>query len=77
MLTNTQQQILDLAGQSFKYAGSLENEAMERFGLTPTRYWQEVNRLIQSPAAHQHSPALVRRLNQRLRPPQRLRTRLI
>lgn len=76
MLTDTQKSMLDLAGQTFKYAGSLENQARERFGLTPTRYWQEVNRLIQTPAAHQHAPALTNRLNQRRRPQTRLITRL-
>jgi len=77
MLTTTEQAMLTLAGQTFKHAGSLEEQAMQQFGLTPTRYWQEVNRLIQTPAAHQHDPALARRLNQRRRPPQRLHTRLI
>ncbi|KRE79961.1 DUF3263 domain-containing protein [Arthrobacter sp. Soil763] len=76
MLTTTEQAILQLTGQHFKYAGSLEEQAKERFGLSPTRYWQEVNRLIQTPAAHQHDPALANRLNQRRRPSQRLNTRL-
>lgn len=76
MLTDIQKDMLALAGQSFKYAGSLEDQARERFGLTPTRYWQEVNRLIRSPEAHAHSAALVRRLNQRLRPQPRLTHRL-
>ena len=76
MLTDTQKQMLDLAGQTFKYAGSLETEAQKQFGLTPTRYWQEINRLLNHPAAHQHNPALARRLTQRRRPQQRLNTRL-
>lgn len=76
MLTTTEKAMLHLAGQHFKHAGSLEQQALERFNLTPTRYWQEVNRLIQTPEAHQHDPALARRLNQRRRPPQRLNTRL-
>lgn len=77
MLTTTEQAILNLAAQTFKHAGSLEEQAKTQLGLSPTRYWQEVNRLIQTPAAHQHDPALVQRLNQRRRPPQRLHTRLI
>lgn len=77
MLTDTQKAMLDLAGQSFKYAGSLEDQAKQQFGLTPTRYWQEVNRLINTPDAHQHSPALARRLTQARQPRTRLRTRLI
>lgn len=77
MLTDTQKAMLDLAGQHFKYAGSLEDQAREQFGLTPTRYWQEINRIIDTQAAHQHNPALARRLTTRRRPRQRLKTRLI
>ncbi|MDQ1053187.1 hypothetical protein QE394_001115 [Arthrobacter sp. SORGH_AS 212] len=77
MLTDTEKSMLDLAGQSFKYAGSLEQEAQNRFGLTPTRYWQEVNRLLDQPATHEHHPALARRLTQRRQPRTRLATRLI
>lgn len=77
MLTDTQKAMLDLAGQTFKYAGSLEDQAKQQFGLTPTRYWQEVNRLIQTEPALAYRPALVQRLNDRRRPQQRLRTRII
>lgn len=59
--------MLDLAGETFKYAGSLDAAAAERFGLTPTRYWQEVNRLLRTPEAAVHRPALVARLNNRRR----------
>ncbi|TQJ60494.1 uncharacterized protein DUF3263 [Arthrobacter sp. SLBN-83] len=77
MLTDIQKNMIDLAGETFKYAGSLEDQARQCFGLTPTRYWQEVNRLIQTPAAHQYRPALVQRLTQRRQPRTRLNTRLI
>jgi hypothetical protein len=76
MLTDTQKAMLDLAGQSFKYAGSLEDQAKQQFGLTPTRYWQEVNRLIQTQHALAYRPALVQRLSQRRQPRTRLTTRL-
>lgn len=76
MLTDTQKAMLNLAGQQFKHAGSLEDQAQKLFGLTPTRYWQEINHLINTPAAHQHDPALARRLTQRRQPRTRLRTRL-
>lgn len=77
MLTDIQKQMLDLAGESFKYAGSLEDQAQQQFGLTPTRYWQEVNRLIRTEPAIAYRPALVQRLNDRRRPRTRLNTRII
>ncbi|WP_394524919.1 DUF3263 domain-containing protein [Paenarthrobacter nicotinovorans] len=43
MLTDQQKAMIDLAGEQFKYAGSLDTAAMERFGMTPTRYWQAIN----------------------------------
>ncbi|QIG57704.1 helix-turn-helix DNA binding domain protein [Arthrobacter phage Shoya] len=43
--------MIDLAGETFKYAGSLDTAAGERFGLSPTRYWQEVNMLLRTEAA--------------------------
>ena len=58
--------MLDLAGETFKYAGSLDAAARERFGLTSTRYWQEVNVLLRTPEAAAYRPALVARLNNRL-----------
>ena len=60
--------MLDLAGETFKYAGSLDTAAGERFGLSPTRYWQEVNTLLRTEAAVAYRPALVAKLNARRRP---------
>lgn len=60
--------MIDLAGEHFKYAGSIDTAAMERFGMTPTRYWQELNRLIRKEAAVVYRPAVVARLNARRRP---------
>lgn len=77
LLTDTQKQMIDVAAGSYKYAGSLEVEAQDRFGLSPTRYWQEVNRLIQTEAAVVYRPAAVARLNARRRPPTRTTSRLL
>jgi hypothetical protein len=79
VLTDRQKAMLDLAGETFKYAGSLDTAAGERFGLSPTRYWQEVNILLRTEAAVAYRPALVARLNNRRRaysrPIQRILTR--
>ena len=68
MLTDTQKAMIDVAAQTYKYAGSVDVVAKERFGLSPTRFWQDVNRIIQTDAAHAYRPEAVRRLNQRRRP---------
>lgn len=76
MLTDQQKAMLDLAGEHFKHAGSLDTAAMERFGMTPTRYWQEMNRLIRAEAAIAYSPQTVALLTRRLRPSKRTTSRL-
>ncbi|WP_420179706.1 DUF3263 domain-containing protein [Paenarthrobacter sp. TA1.8] len=77
MLTNQQKAMLDLAGEHFKHAGSLDSAAMDRFGMTPTRYWQEVNRLIQTEAAVAYRPATVAHLKTRRRSMVRTASRLL
>ena len=76
MLTDTQKAMIDVAAAQYKYAGSVDVVAQERFGLTPTRFWQEINRLIQTEAAYAYRPEATRRLNQRRRPQTRLRRAL-
>jgi hypothetical protein len=76
MLTDTQKAMIDVAAQTYKYAGSVDAIAKERFGLTPTRFWQDLNRLIQTEAAVAYRPEAVRRLNQRRRPQTRLERRI-
>jgi hypothetical protein len=66
MLTDQEKAMLDLASESFKHAGSLDTAAMERFSMTPTRYWQEMNRLIRTEAAVAYRPTAVARLRLRL-----------
>jgi hypothetical protein len=76
MLTDTQKAMLDVAARTYKYAGSVDVIAKERFGLSPTRFWQEINRLIQTEVAVAYRPEAVRRLNQRRRPQVRLPQRV-
>lgn len=76
MLTDTQKAMIDVAAQTYKYAGSVDVIAKERFGLSPTRFWQDLNRLIQTEAAVAYRPEAVRRLNQRRRPQARLPQRV-
>lgn len=77
MLTDTQKSMLDLASEKFKYAGSLDSAAMERFGMTPTRFWQEINVLIQTEAAVAYRPPTVAQLKTRRRSMVRTVSRLL
>ena len=76
MLTDQQKAMIDLAGEHFRHAGSLDTAAMERFGMTPTRYWQEMNRLIQTEAAVAYRPQTVALLSTRRRTQKRTTSRL-
>lgn len=71
--------ILALAGEQFKYQAAREAKAREELGLSGVRFWQEVNRILDLPAAHAHDPHTVTRLKrqrlQRTRP--RVRSRMI
>lgn len=76
MLTDTQKAMIDVAAHTYKYAGSVDVIAKERFGLSPTRFWQDVNRLIKTESAYAYRPEAVRRLNHRRRPQVRLQQRV-
>ncbi|WP_167510495.1 DUF3263 domain-containing protein [Paenarthrobacter nitroguajacolicus] len=55
-MTNEEKAILKLATAPYKYAAAREADATEQFGLTPTQYWQAVNRIIDNPAARAYDP---------------------
>lgn len=76
MLSDTDKAILDTAAGRYKHAGSLEQVAADRFGLSPTRFWQAVNRLIDTEAALAYQPHTVRLLQRRRTPQARLQRRL-
>jgi hypothetical protein len=61
-LTGHQQEILDFERQWWRYAGAKAVELEKRLGLTPVAYYRELNRIIDLPAAMEHDPSLVRRL---------------
>ena len=54
--------ILDFEEQWWKYAGSKEAAIDSEFGLSATRYYQHLTRIIDNPAAEARNPMLVRRL---------------
>ncbi|QAU07196.1 DUF3263 domain-containing protein [Gordonia phage Asapag] len=67
-MTDDDRRMLDLAGQRWNYAGSLEQMVRDEFGISLTRFWQRVNALIDTEEALAYSPVVVNRLR-------RLRTR--
>src|SRR3954467_6277598 len=56
------QQILAFERQWWRYAGAKEQAVRDLFGMSATRYYQVLNALIDSPAALEADPMLVKRL---------------
>ena len=54
--------ILDFEREWWKYAGAKEQAIRERFDLSPTRYYQLLNRIMDDDDALAYDPMLVKRL---------------
>jgi len=65
-LTVLQRSILDFEAAARTHAGAKAGAIRERFGWTTTRYYQQLNALIDTEAALRYDALLVRRL-QRIR----------
>ena len=61
-LSRRDREILAFERQWWQYAGAKEQAIKEMFGLSPTRYYQVLNEVIDNPAALAEDPLLVRRL---------------
>jgi uncharacterized protein DUF3263 len=61
-LTLREQEILAFERQWWKAAGAKDQAIRELFAMTPTRYYQLVNRLMDKPEAMRADPMLVKRL---------------
>lgn len=61
-----EQKILEFERYWWKYAGAKERAIKDAFGVSATRYYQLLNRIIDMPDALDYDPILVKRL-QRLR----------
>lgn len=61
-LTRRDLDILQFERQWWLYAGNKEQAIREMFDLSPTRYYQVLNQVIDNPAALATEPLLVRRL---------------
>jgi hypothetical protein len=61
-LTDEHRAMLDFERQHWRYPAGKDSEVRERFGLSLERYHQQLNALIDEPAALTYAPATVRRL---------------
>ena len=73
-LSERDQQILEFERQWWKYSGAKEQAIRDLFDLSPTRYYQVLNQLIDSPAALAADPMLVKRLRRLRESRQRARS---
>lgn len=62
MLTQTDVQMLQFEKQWWHFEGSKQQAIRDTFGLTPTRYYQCLNTLLDNPEALSAEPVVVRRL---------------
>ncbi|MCV2395969.1 DUF3263 domain-containing protein [Actinotalea sp. M2MS4P-6] len=61
-MTDTDRAILTIEGQHWRHAGTKEAAIHEQLGLSPTAYYQRLNRLLDDPEAVAASPLVVHRL---------------
>ncbi len=61
-LSGIEREILSFEKQWWQYPGTKEKAIREMFALSPTRYYQVLNEVIDKPAALVADPLLVRRL---------------
>lgn len=61
-LTEHQVAMLDLERAWFRRPGSKEQAILQTFGISPTRYYQQLNALIDTEVALAHDPITVNRL---------------
>lgn len=61
-LTVRDHMTLRLAGATYRYPAARESDALELVGLTPTRFWAAVDRLLDRPESLVAHPSTVHRL---------------
>lgn len=61
-LTREEREILAFERQWWQFPGTKEKAIREMFSLSPTRYYQVLNALIDNPLSLEEDPLLVRRL---------------
>ncbi|MEX1207809.1 MAG: DUF3263 domain-containing protein [Acidimicrobiia bacterium] len=62
MLTDADRAVLDFEGSWWNYPGPKDRAIREYLGVSSTRYYQALRRLMDDPAAERVAPLIVRRL---------------
>lgn len=73
-LSDRDRRILEFERQWWKYAGAKEQAIRDLFDMSPTRYYQILNNLIDTPQALAVDPMLVKRLRRMRAARQRARS---
>jgi hypothetical protein len=73
-LSRREHEMLTFERHWWRQAGAKETAIRDRFGVTPTRYYQVLNALVDRPDALAADPLLVSRLRRLRRARQRTRT---
>ncbi|WP_286956039.1 MULTISPECIES: DUF3263 domain-containing protein [Arsenicicoccus] len=73
-LSDREREILAFERQWWKYEGAKEQSVKELFDMSATRYYQVLNALIDTQAALEHDPMLVKRLRRMRAQRQRARS---
>jgi hypothetical protein len=73
-LTQEQADMLDFERGWWKYNGAKETAIRVRWDISSTRYYQQLNALLDNPAALAYDPLLVRRLDRLRKARQRQRS---
>lgn len=61
-LSDSDRALIDFEARAPRSLGAKEEAIRQELGLTPTRYYQRLNLLLESPEALAYAPQLVRRL---------------
>jgi hypothetical protein len=61
-LTDVERAMLDFTKTQWRYKGQQDEAIRERFGITPTRFWQRMLTLVDRPEALAYDPVIVHRL---------------
>jgi hypothetical protein len=73
-LSSRDEQLLAFERQWWRYPGAKESAIKEMFDLTPARYYQLLNDLLDRPAAMHFDPMLIKRLRRMRESRQRARS---
>jgi len=73
-LSELETRVLAFEQSWWRSPGAKEREILDALGITPTRYYQVLNELIDRPEAAQFDPVLVARLRRRRDDRARLRS---